>query len=160
MNRGKLSPEDVRQLYEQYGRALLAYAYAIVSGRAAAEDVLHQVFEKLLRGNTEISGSESTYLYRAVRNAALNHLRNRSREVALSNGAWLESPKGLETDGVALQSALRDLPEEQREIIVLHIWGQMSFDEAAAVSDISPKTAASRYRYGLAKLREKLKPIE
>ena len=55
---------------------------------------------------------------------------------------------------MALQSALRMLPDEQREVLVLRIWGQLMFDEAAAVIGVSPNTAASRYRYGLAKLKE------
>jgi RNA polymerase sigma-70 factor (ECF subfamily) len=53
-----------------------------------------------------------------------------------------------------LQSALRTLPGEQREVVVLRIWGQLTYEEAAAVIGISPNTAASRYRYGIEKLRE------
>jgi RNA polymerase sigma-70 factor (ECF subfamily) len=58
-----------------------------------------------------------------------------------------------------LDSALKELPAEQREVIVLHVWGQMTFEEAAAALEISANTAASRYRYGLAKLKEQLKPF-
>jgi RNA polymerase sigma-70 factor (ECF subfamily) len=65
----------------------------------------------------------------------------------------------LEEVGLALQSALRELPEEQRAIIVLRVWGQMTIEEAALALDISPNTAASRYRYGLAKLKERLEPL-
>jgi RNA polymerase sigma-70 factor (ECF subfamily) len=101
----------------------------------------------------EITGSPIPYLYRAIRNAALNQIRDRSREVGLEDG-WLDSPAGLEQTGLELQSALRELPEDQREVIVLHVWGEMSFDEAATALGISPNTAASRYRYGLSKLRE------
>jgi RNA polymerase sigma-70 factor (ECF subfamily) len=55
---------------------------------------------------------------------------------------------------------MRELPEEQREVIMLHVWGQMSFEETAAALGISPNTAASRYRYGLSKLREQFKTTE
>jgi RNA polymerase sigma-70 factor (ECF subfamily) len=157
----RIGPEEVRRLYEKHGRALLAYACSFVSDYSAAEDVLHQVFVRLLRGDIEITGPPVAYLYRAIRNAALNTLRRHSREVELdSNAGWLESPPGMEEMGVALQSVLRNLPEEQREIIVLRVWGQMSFEEAAAVVGISPSTAASRYRYGLMKLRERLRPSQ
>lgn len=157
---GKLDREQVRALYEQHGRVLLAYALTLLPDRAASEDVLHQVFTKLLQGNIAINGTAVPYLYRAVRNTALNYKRNLSREVDLeSNGQWLESPPGLEEIGLALQSALQGLPDEQREIIVLRVWGQMTFEEAAAALDISPNTAASRYRYGLAKLKERLEPL-
>jgi len=154
----KLDREQIRQLYEQHGRGLIAYACAFLPGFASAEDVMHQVFERLLRGNLEIQGSPVPYLYRAVRNAALNDIRNRSRDVEL-DGAWLESPPGMEEAGIVLQSVLRALPLEQREAITLRVWGQMTFDEIAATLAIPPKTAESRYRYGLMKLRDQLRPV-
>jgi RNA polymerase sigma-70 factor, ECF subfamily len=149
----RIGRDEIRKLYEQHSRGLFAYACSFVSSSASAEDILHQVFERMLRGDVEINGSPAPYLYRAVRNAALNQVRDRSREVNLED-SWLESPRGMEQTGFELQSSLRELPDEQREIILLHVWGEMSFDEAAAVLGISPNTAASRYRYGLSKLRE------
>jgi RNA polymerase sigma-70 factor (ECF subfamily) len=157
---GQLDREQVRALYEQHGRVLLAYALTLIHDRSASEDVLHQVFTRLLQGNIGINGTAVPYLYRAVRNAALNYKRNHVREVTLeSNGAWLESPPGMADVGLALQAALETLPDEQREIIVLRVWGQMTFEEAAAALEISPNTAASRYRYGLAKLKDRLQGL-
>jgi RNA polymerase sigma-70 factor (ECF subfamily) len=144
---------ELRKLYERHSRGLLAYACSFVASYASAEDVVHLIFARLLRGDIEIKGSPVPYLYRAVRNAALNDIRKRNREVDLDEG-WLDSPPGMGQTGLELQSALRELPEEQREIILLHVWGQMSFEEAATALGISPNTAASRYRYGLSKLRE------
>jgi len=139
---------------------LLAYAVSILSDRSVSEDVLHQVFTKLLQGPVGINGTPVHYLYRAIRNTALNYRRNHAREVELTNDdRWLESPPGMEAIGLALEAALRELPDEQREVIVLRVWGQMTFEEAAAALDISPNTAASRYRYGLAKLKERLQPL-
>lgn len=147
--------DDVRGLYETHGRALLAYASALLRDPSAAEDVLHQVFLNLLRGRASIAGEPAPYLFRAVRNGALNHIRGQARETDLKDASvWLESPDGSRETSIALQSALRALPAEQREVVVLHIWGQLTFEEAAAVIGVSPNTAASRYRYGLAKLRE------
>jgi RNA polymerase sigma-70 factor (ECF subfamily) len=146
---------DARRLYEEHGRALLAYACALLRDPSAAEDVLHQVFLKVLRGGVVIEGEPRPYLFRAVRNAALNHIRGKAREVELGDAVmWLESPDGSKETSLALQSALRTLPEEQREVVVLHVWGELTFEEAAAVIGISPNTAASRYRYGIAKLKE------
>ena len=145
--------DQIRKLYEQHSRGLFASACSVVSSFASAEDALHQVFERMLRGGLEIEGSPVPYLYRAVRNAALNQIRNRSREVNFED-SWLEPPSGMQQSGLELQSSLKELPEEQREIILMHIWGEMSFEEVAAALEISPNTAASRYRYGLSKLRE------
>jgi RNA polymerase sigma-70 factor, ECF subfamily len=155
---GTRDRNEVRELYELHGRALLAYACAFLHDPSEAEDVLHQVFLQLLRdGRTEIESPG--YLFRAVRNRVLNHLRGRSREVALGDAPderaqWLESPSNSTETALALQSALGTLPGEQREVIVLRVWGQMTFEEVAAVVGVSPNTAASRYRYGLAKLNE------
>ena len=148
-----LNKEMVQRLYEQHGRGLLAYACSFVTSVSSAEDILHQVFQRILLGVPEISGSPAAYLYRAVRNASLNQIRQRTREITLEDG-WFEGPSGMEETAMELQSALSRLPDEQREIILLHVWGELSFEDAAAALDISPNTAASRYRYGLAKLRE------
>ncbi len=59
-----------------------------------------------------------------------------------------------------VQEALRALPSEQREVVVLHVWSQMTFCEIAALILIPSNTAASRYRYALSKLRELLRPLE
>jgi len=152
---GALDQDEVRRLYERHGAALLAYACAFLRDLSYAEDVVQQVFLRLLRDPVTIACPPVGYLFRAVRNGALNHIRGRSREVELSReGQWLESPSGSAETAMALQSALQALPEEQREVIVLRIWGQLTFEEAAAVIGISPNTAASRYRYGLAKLKD------
>jgi RNA polymerase sigma-70 factor, ECF subfamily len=155
----RLDRDSVRQLYEQHARGLLAYACSFVTSFATAEDVLHQVFERLLRGDLAISGAPVSYLYRAVRNASLNKIRDRSPEVDFDEG-WLNSPPGLESTALELQSALRELPDQQREVIILHVWAQMSFEEVAAALEIPPNTAASRYRYGLSKLREQFQVTE
>ena len=149
----RIGRDEIRKLYERHSHGLFAYACSFVSSFASAEDVLHQVFERLLRLDVEISGSPVPYLYRAIRNSALNQIRDRSREVTLDD-AWLDTPTGLEQTGIELQSALQELPEEQRKVIVLHVWGGLSFDEVATALGLSSNTAASRYRYGLSKLRD------
>jgi RNA polymerase sigma-70 factor (ECF subfamily) len=154
-----MTRDGVRQLYEQHGRGLLAYACSFVTSIAAAEDVLHQVFERLLRGDLSISGGPVAYVYRAVRNTSLNMIRDRAGDVDLEEG-WLDGPAGMEHTAVELQSALRELPEAQREVILLHIWGQMTFEEVGDALGIAPNTAASRYRYGLSKLREQFQVME
>ena len=84
---------DVRRLYEEHGRGLLGYASALLRDPSAAEDVLHQVFLKLLGGRVAIDGPPRAYLFRAVRNGALNHIRGQSRDVELDEAhLWLESP--------------------------------------------------------------------
>jgi RNA polymerase sigma-70 factor (ECF subfamily) len=151
--------ENVQRLYDEHGAGLLAYACSMLGDRSTAEDVLHQVFLRLLAGNVAIPNAPRAYLYRAVRNTALNVCRSASRRVELNlDQAWFEAPPGILDEGLELQGALYELPGEQREVIMLRIWGGMTLEEAAAVLGIPPNTAASRYRYGLAKLRERMGP--
>jgi RNA polymerase sigma-70 factor (ECF subfamily) len=154
----KLDHDQIGRLYRQHGRGLIAYACSFVRGFEAAEDVVHQVFVRLLHGHVTIEGPPAPYLYRAVRNSALNDCRNHSRDVEL-NEAWLEGPPGMEGTTLVIESALRALPPEQHEVITLRIWGQMTFEEIAVTIGIPQKTAESRYRYGLVKLREEFRPV-
>jgi len=148
---------QISVLYEQYARGLTTYACSLLSDFATAEDVVHQLFQRLLRGDIELHNPPGPYLYTAVRNATIDCLRTRPRNVSLADD-WFKTATVSHEEVVLLQSALCEMPEEQREIVVMHVWGQLTFDEIAATLDISPKTAASRYRYGLAKLREQFKP--
>jgi len=156
----KVSRKDVTRLYHEHGPALLAYASSFVADRALAEDLLHQVFAKLLEGGTPIPDVPAAYLYRAVRNAALNTRRNGFRETGLdaTNGCFVHRGGDNEA-ALALQVALAALPDEQREVVVMRIWSGMTLDEVAAATGVSLNTVASRYRYALQKLREKLKPF-
>lgn len=79
----KWNAADVQRLYQQHGAALVAYARSFLPDAAAAEDVVHSVFVKLLRGSTARPALEAGYLYRAVKNAALNTKRDVARETAI-----------------------------------------------------------------------------
>jgi RNA polymerase sigma-70 factor (ECF subfamily) len=122
---------------------------------------LHQVFAKVLEGATSLPDVPAAYLYRAVRNAALNTRRNGFRETALDTGNACFVHRGGDNEAaLALQVALASLPDEQREVIMMRIWSGMTLDEIAASTGVSLNTVASRYRYGLEKLRAKLKPFQ
>jgi RNA polymerase sigma-70 factor (ECF subfamily) len=101
------------------------------------------------------------YLFRAVRNRTLNTRRAASREIELDpDAAWFTAPDGNQENAIAVQAALSELPDDQREIVVMRIWGGLTLQEAAGVLEISPNTVASRYRYGLEKLRRRLQPTK
>ena len=59
----------------------------------------------------------------------------------------------------ALTVALRELPAEQRAVVHLKLWEEMTFEQIAQSLEIPVNTAASRYRYGLDKLRDRLRPL-
>jgi RNA polymerase sigma-70 factor (ECF subfamily) len=156
----KLSAEDVRVLYEHHGRALVAYACSFLPDAAAAEDTVHAVFVRLLRSEVEMPRSPASYVYRAVRNEALNARRSVSRERTLAEHETLFIHKGGNREAaLTLQKALSELPEEQREAVVMRIWSGMTLEEIADATAVSLNTIASRYRYALEKLRERMRPF-
>jgi len=157
----KLTGDDVRLLYDRHGPALLAYACSFVADAAIAEDVVHQVFVRLLQGEMVMPSVPVAYLYRSVRNAALNAGRNGFRNVPLDQAtSWFTHRGGDHEAALALQTALSELPEEQREVVTMRIWSGMTLEEIAAAVGVSLNTIASRYRYALQKLRERLKPYD
>jgi len=154
----KLSADEVKQLYNRHGAALLLYARGFVADASAAEDLVHGVFLNLLRKRPKIREAPAAYLYRAVKNAALNAQRNRAREAPMpEHEAWFTHSPGDREAALALQAALAELPVEQREVVVMRIWSGMTLEEVAEVTVVPSNTAASRYRYALEKLRERLK---
>lgn len=151
----------MRVWYERHGPALLAYARSLVGDAGIAEDVVQQVFVKLLQGGTAVPEVPGAYLYRAVRNGALNARRNGLRDAPLEQASsWFVHSGGNQEAALALQAALGELPEEQREVVMMRIWSGMTLEEIAAATEVSLNTAASRYRYALGKLRERLKPYQ
>jgi len=110
----------VQDLYEAHGSALAAYLGCCGVDFASAQDIVQQVFLKLLRGKIAAPESVAAYLYRAVRNEWLNLRRNRRAEVEFNeNEEWLVAPGGNREEGIALERALGSLPPEQREAVFL-----------------------------------------
>lgn len=153
--------ERIEELYQAHGPALLAYAVSFTADRQQAEDVLHHVFTKLIEGSAHLPEPPRPYLFRAVHNAALNTQRWWRRHTALvDDDPLFVSATADRESAIALQRALGELPRDQRQVVILRIWGELTLEECADVVGASPNTVASRYRYALAKLREKLAGAE
>ena len=146
---------NVRRIYDRHGPALVACACSLLTDYALAEDIVHNVFLRALRGDLALPESPLAYFYRAVKNAALNARRDRRRESPLPVDCdWLVHKGGDRTVSLALQNGLDRLPADQREIVILLHWSGLTFEEAGEALGISANTAASRYRYALKNLRE------
>ncbi len=154
----RLSRDEVDQLYQQHGGALLLYALVIAGDRGRAQDAVHQVFLKMLEGgNLRQIADAKAYLFASVRNAVLNVRKVEQRNVVIDEeSAWFDPPRRDYTAELNLRRALGALPEDQRQVVVLHLWGELTFMQIAEILEISSNTAASRYRYALAKLRESM----
>ena len=146
------------QLYDRKAAELLLYGRALGLGESEAEDVLQETFVALLKLEKRPDNPEH-YCVRAFRNRVLNFKRGLWRRVAreLESARWFE-PAEIKNDlEEAAQRALAKLPVEQREVIVLKIWHEMTYEEIASTLDLSPNTVAGRYRYGMEKLKGILK---
>lgn len=153
----RLTADELKSLYEKHGAALAAYACSCGLDHASAEDVVQQLFLKMLGKPAFVPQSPLAYLYRATWNAALNLRRNRHRETELKETeSWFVHPSGDLDEVLHLQQALKELPEEQRETVFLKVWSGMTLLEIAEVTEVPLNTVASRYRYALEKLRERL----
>lgn len=142
--------------YVEHAPALLAYARSFGLNHHAAEDLIHRVFLKVIEDSREVQELRP-YLFRAVRNSALNHQRDHSREVELRDqGPWFRNPSASPEAELDLRSALWELPVEQREVLLMHVWGGLTFGEVGTVLAVSPNTVASRYRYALSALKRRL----
>lgn len=145
-------------LYLAKAAELILYGRALGLSHGEAEDVVQETFVALMR-RPEPPAQPEHYCVRAFRNRALNHRRSLWRRLAREweSLRWFEKNPGedpRETDAI---HSLTTLPEEQREVIVLKIWHDYTFEEIGELLDLSPNTVAGRYRYGLEKLKTRLK---
>ncbi len=147
-------PVWCEQLYRAKAAELILYGRALGLGHAEAEDVVQETFMVLLQ-RSEPPANPEHYCVRCFRNRALNYRRSFWRRVAreFESSRWFErTPSETPAERAAMR-CLAQLPPAQREVIVLKIWHEFTFEEIGELLDVSPNTAAGRHRYGLEKLR-------
>lgn len=147
-------------LYEAKAAELILYGRALGLSHGEAEDVAQETFLALMQMPQPPREPEH-YCVRSYRNRARNHNRSLWRRLTreLESLRWFEkSPDEGEAERAAM-ACLADLPEDQREVIVLKIWHRFTFEEIGRLLEISPNTAAGRYRYGLQKIKFQLAAV-
>jgi RNA polymerase sigma-70 factor, ECF subfamily len=160
---------ELERLYDEHAQSLYAFLLNFTRDEADTRDLLQEIFVKLAREPKLLSGvrDERAFLLRLAHNAAVDWMRRRgARERTKENFAAETSscfaPAGDPDEKFfrdELSAALAELPEDQRAVVHLKLWEGLTFEEIAAALEISPNTAASRYRYGLDKLRDRLRPL-
>lgn len=154
----------LRRIYNRYEADLLALARSLLGRTGRAEDVLQDVFVKFIESidTFELTGSLKGYLAKCIVNRAHDYQRKNRHRAGESLETTQETPSrqhGPLDAAIAgeqrerLIAALAELPDEQRETILLHLHGGVRFREIAHMQGVSAKTAWSRYRYGLDRLR-------
>lgn len=153
-------------LYDVASQRLLRLAVAITGHQHDAEDALQAVLLRVADSPNVLFQAEQPwhYLLRMTRNESLLIVRRRKRTLSMATLAeltnlvtrhFVDQTEQEETHR-AVWHALRKLPREQSEVVVLKIWESLTFAQIGQVLDVSPATAASRYRYALHKLQHRL----
>ena len=160
------SGKALERIYDKYESYLITVATALLNNTHAAEDVLHDFFISFVTSADKIklNGNLKAYLAVCVANLARNRIKKRQLEpIALDDNDPIASaalepdfPAIQEEETAILNEAISQLPYEQREVIVLHLQGDMKFTQIAKLRSTSVNTIRSRYRYGLDKLRSLL----
>jgi len=155
--------DALQRIYEKYRDYLLTLAMALVNDGATAEDVVHDVFVSFAQSGAtfRVHGSLRAYLATCVVNRVRDQMRARKRR-----GRTLDEEAPLESDfdppetrilsdeqSRLVARALARLPDEQREVIALHLNGQLKLREIAKLQNIPLTTVRGRYRHGIERLR-------
>ena len=148
--------------FARHGAKLLLFARQQARNPADAEDLLQEAFVRMWRLYGHTGEVSPGLVFRAIRRLAIDWARSQDRrviregKVALDADMFAWFDRSLERDErqAALLQAMERLPDEQKEVLTLKIWGGQTFDEIAKILGISLNTAASRYRYAMEKLKK------
>lgn len=151
-------------LYDLTAHRLIRYAVTVTKNTADAEDAIQATMVRIAMRPKILATAQQpwAYLLRVTRNEALRILQKRKPLQIFSQckQLWSRDSATVEENDEAqvIRRALKRLPTNQSEVVVLKIWEDMTFAEIANVLDESPNTVASRYRYALQKLDNYLRP--
>lgn len=163
-----MDQERFQGLYELLAEGMFGYALSLTGREDVARDVVQDVFVKIAADEDVMLGvrDERSFVFRMVRNAAFNRGRGdaawRERGERWGRDMGLVAPASDPDEAEFVrwvELALAELPEEQRSVVVLHLWEGMTFAEIGDVCGIPANTAASRFRYGIDKMRRQLCPL-
>jgi RNA polymerase sigma-70 factor (ECF subfamily) len=163
------STPNIERVYDEHAPALFGFLLNLLRNEADTYDVMQEVFVKLGRRPALLEGvrDERGFVLRLAHNAAIDLIRRRAtRERNYQELAREPMPlfaQSADPDEQIfrekLAEALGELPADQRAVMHLKLWEKLTFEAIAETLEIPINTAASRYRYGLDKLRERLRPL-
>ena len=160
------SSTALEQIYDKYEPFLVTIATALSNNIDVAEDVVHDFFLSFVTSadKIKVNGHLKAYLAVSVANLTRDRLRRKQRESAGLNRDIQIASKATDPEQAAIRReeslklyrVISQLPYEQREVIVLHLHGNMKFTQIATLRNASANTIRSQYRYGMSKLRSLL----
>ena len=153
------------ELFDACAERLLRWLRVRLWGLSDAEDVLQETFVRIARSHCRLSNVENltAYVFQVARNEVLREAQRESREAhhqqlrlqSSDRGASL-APGQVEEIAESIGVALARLQPQQREVVELKIYGEMTFREVAEVLGLPQGTVATRYRAAMDALRQTL----
>ena len=159
--------EAFDELVDRYAGRLCGFFRRMLGRRAEADDLVQEVFVRVVQTIERYreDGRFESWLFRIAANLARDRMRGCRKTDAAGSPAGFEEaaaaqrdPLVLQEDVDRLQSAMGRLPDAEREVILLRHYGQLQFDEIAALMETPLGTALARGHRGFAKLREWIEP--
>jgi RNA polymerase sigma-70 factor (ECF subfamily) len=152
-----IGPAELANCFDAHAATLILFARQWLE-QSAAQDVVQDAFVRLM-SQARRPDNVKAWLYRTVRNAAISCARSSARRMrremrlAEERSEYFEPQPGDLIDASAAQEALQSLPGEQREIIVMRLWAQMTLAEISQITGDAVSTLFARYRAGLAEIK-------
>jgi len=153
---------EMERIYDEYAPALYTCALAVTRCAGLAEDAMHDAFCRGFR-LAEVPHNLKAYMFRSVRNAAIDQVRKRNRSRSLSDDYYIFDSSTGPVELVEqkqfkrrVAAALLKLSADERETIVQHIYASLTFQEIADLRERPIGTITSWYRRGMAKMKDYL----
>ena len=163
------APFELERLYDEHAQALFAFLVNFTRNEADTHDLLQDLFVRISRQPDLLQNVSEPrgFLLRMAHNAAIDLIRRRGARqksydrLADETIAIFASADNRDENAFreAVSRALDELVPEQRAVVHLKLWEGFTFERIAQVLGIPLNTAASRYRYGLDKMRQRLRPL-
>ncbi|MDA0346939.1 MAG: sigma-70 family RNA polymerase sigma factor [Verrucomicrobia bacterium] len=153
--------------FKEWGPSLLLFARQQTGFLSEAEDIVQEAFIKIWKTYGHNGSINKSLFYAAVRTTAIDHARSNNRRKIREHKVFEDRESELELferrlevqeRNTLLEDAIQQLSQDQQEVVVLKIWGELTFQEIANILDVSLNTAASRYRYALEHLKKEITP--
>jgi RNA polymerase sigma factor (sigma-70 family) len=159
------------QLLKRHKRSIFTAIYLLVKNRALAEDIFQETFIKIINtlrlGNYNEEGKFGPWAVRIGRNLAIDYIRKQKRNMVITDSdgndilSYIQIAEESREDKLIqyqteqnMKELVKRLPEEQRQVLIMRHWGDLSFKEIADQTGVSINTALGRMRYALNNLRK------
>ncbi len=171
----KGDPAAIETLVKRHRSKVFTYILLTIKNQQLAEDLFQETFIKVVQslrgGKYKDNGRFLSWVIRIAHNLIIDHFRKEKQMNAVSNdetevdlfnsrrfsGRNIEEMIVDSQIRAELRSLINELPEDQREVVLLRHYGELSFKEIADQTGVSINTALGRMRYALINLRKLIK---